>query len=98
MLMELQRYGLKVEYTKGSELYVADTLSKAHLPETKDDFDEELEVSIVLAVPDTKMSQTSRETEKEETLKILKSVILEGWPDNKSQLHKKSARLLDLYR
>ena len=56
MLMKLQRYGLKVEYTKRTELYVADTLSRAHLPETSGDFDEELEVSIVLAVPDTKMS------------------------------------------
>ena len=89
MLMKLQRYDLKVEYTKGTELYVADTLSRAHLPETSDDFDEELEVSIVLAVSDTKMSQIGRETGKDETLKILKSVILEGWPENRSQLHTK---------
>ena len=89
MLMKLQRYDLKVEYMKGTELYVADTLSRAHLPETSDDFDEELEVSIVLAVSDTKMSQIGRETDKDETLKILKSVILEGWPENRSQLHTK---------
>ena len=80
---------LKFEYTKGTELYVADTLSRAHLPETSDDFDEELEVSIVLAVSDTKMSQIGRETDKDETLKVLKSVILEGWPENRSQLHTK---------
>ena len=43
-----------MEYTKGTELYVADTLSRAHLLETSEDFDEELEVSIVLAVSDTK--------------------------------------------
>ena len=54
MLMKLQRYDLKVEYTKGTELYVADTLGRAHLPETSEDFDEELEVSIVLAVSYTK--------------------------------------------
>ena len=90
MLMKLQRYNLKVEYTKGTELYVADTLSRAHLPETSEDFDEELKVSIImLAISDTKMSQISRETDKDEILKILKSVILEGWPENRSQLHTK---------
>ena len=32
MLLRLQRYNLKVVYTKGSELYIADTLSRASLP------------------------------------------------------------------
>ena len=81
MLMKLQRYDLKVKYTKGTELCVADTLSRAHLPKTSDDFDEELEVSIV--------SQIRRETDKDDILKILKSVILEGWSENRSQLHTK---------
>ena len=35
------------------------------------------------------MSQISRETHKDEILKILKSVILEGWPENRSQLYTK---------
>ena len=43
----------------------------------------------MLAVSDTFMSQISKETDKGETLQILKSVILEGWPENRSQLHTK---------
>jgi len=33
MLLRLQKYSLKITYKKGSEMYLADTLSRAHLPE-----------------------------------------------------------------
>ena len=32
MLLMLQKYGIRVKYTPGKELYVADTLSRAYLP------------------------------------------------------------------
>ena len=33
MLLRLQRYNLRVRYKKGEKMYVADTLSRAYLPE-----------------------------------------------------------------
>ena len=32
MLLRLQRYSLDVTYTRGSEMYIADTLSRAYIP------------------------------------------------------------------
>ena len=32
MLLRLQRYSLEVPYVRGSEMYIADTLSRAHIP------------------------------------------------------------------
>ena len=32
MLLRLQRYSLKFTYVRGSEMYIADTLSRAHIP------------------------------------------------------------------
>ena len=32
MLLRLQKYDIRVKYTPGKELYVADTLSQAYLP------------------------------------------------------------------
>ena len=46
MLLALQRYDLKVLFRKGSELYVADTLSRAYLTGPvlpRDGFDEQFE-------------------------------------------------------
>ena len=36
MLLRLQRYHLQITYKRGSEMYLADTLSQAYIPETGD--------------------------------------------------------------
>ena len=87
MIMKLQRYDIRVQYKKGSELYFADTLSRAHLPYVSKDLDEELEISMVLAVSEQKLTQIRQETDNDESLKILKNVIKEGWPETRSELH-----------
>ena len=76
MIMKLQRYDLRVQYKKGSELYFADTLSRAHLPDSSKDLDEELEISMVLAVSEQKLTQIHQETDKDKSLKVLKSIIM----------------------
>lgn len=44
MLLNLQRYSLSVKYKRGKDLYLADTLSKAYLPEANScEFTRELE-------------------------------------------------------
>ena len=58
MLLNLRRYSLKVVYKRGAELYVADQLSRAYIPELPNDpLEEELEVNIVLPVSDEKLKQ-----------------------------------------
>ena len=69
MIMKLQRYDLRVQYKKGTELYFADTLSRAHLPDSSKDLDEELEISMVLAVSEQKLTQIRQETDNDESLK-----------------------------
>ena len=39
MRLRLQKYPLEVAYKKGSEMYVADTLSRVYNTETKGDID-----------------------------------------------------------
>ena len=62
-------------------------LSRAHLPDTSKDLDEELEISMVLAVSEQKLKQIREETDKDESLRLLKSVIMDGWPDTRSELN-----------
>ena len=57
MIIKLQRYDLRVQYKKGSELYFADTLSRTHLPDTSKNVDEDFEISMVLVVSEQKLTQ-----------------------------------------
>jgi hypothetical protein len=43
MIMQLQKYNLKVVYKRGSELYIADTLSRAYLSSPSQVVEEEKE-------------------------------------------------------
>lgn len=90
MMMRLQRYNVEVTYTKGSLLYLADTLSRAFLPSKpgpspQDDLEY---VSMVqyLPISDRRLQQIRDHTSKDESLQLLKSVISSGWPEEKSSL------------
>ena len=78
MIMKLQRYDLDVFYEKGTELYIADTLSRAHLNETPRDEEEEYEVLMVTSIAPPKMEQLKRETVADLVLTKLISTIQKG--------------------
>ena len=42
---------------------------------------------MVLAVPEQKLKQIRQETDRHEYLKLLKSVIMDGWPETRSELY-----------
>ena len=52
MMLQLQKFDITLVYKKGAELYVADTLSRASLPERVDDIidTERFEVMTVLPI------------------------------------------------
>ena len=57
MMLVLQRYDLKVKYVPGSELSVADTLSRAYLEETNESLIPDLEVNEVQLTAHLPISQ-----------------------------------------
>ena len=71
MLLNLQSYDIEIKYRPGKELYLADTLSRAHLPNSK--FEEEtLELDFqaismisTLLVSDDKLKEIKEETRKD---------------------------------
>jgi hypothetical protein len=65
MLLRLQQYDLDVEYIKGSELYVADALSRAYQEiDPGDTLEEELEIHMLLPISNDKLKQLQSETQK----------------------------------
>ena len=92
MLMRLQLYDLQVNYKKGIDLHLADTLSRHYIPATTEanadlkgpKFEPELqEINQLLA---TNVSMYRIATDNDEILQTLKNTILEGWPESKTSL------------
>ena len=68
-------------------MYIADLLSRAYLVGSEDGKEFEL-VNMVKLQParDQKLSEIQRETEADQTLQVVKSLILKGRPNDKSDL------------
>lgn len=88
--LNLVKYDLDVRYVPGSQMYVADTLSRAALPETGGN-DPEEDVTVHSIAKHLAMSKEKREefkiaTANYETAQILKDLDDNGWPDHKYQV------------
>ena len=92
MLLNLQRFDIEIKYKPRTELYIADTLSRAHLSNYKSE-EETLDLDYqtiamisMLPLSDGKLREITEETKKDEMMKELVRVITEGWPNNKKTL------------
>ena len=84
MLLRLQRYNLEIRYKKGKEMLLADTLSRAFLPDANvSEFVHELEEidhKASLPVSDARWHQIKTASTDDPVLQELRSVIQCGWP------------------
>ena len=85
MLLNLQKYSLDVKYLKGDQMFLADTLSRAYLPDVSAcDFEQTLESvdpTITLALEDNQLQQILECSQKDPVLLTLRETILQGWPE-----------------
>ena len=93
MMLTLQRYSFQVEYRKGSSLLIADTLSRAPLPETthKGVHDElvyrvEFEGNNpeLSGFQDATVQEIRTEANTDPEQKALRTLIETGWPNDKA--------------
>ena len=76
----------------GKDLNIADTLSRAYIPDCGSDrMEEELTCAINLVInnipaTDERMQEIKDGTKNDKSLRILKRMILNGWPDIQSQI------------
>ena len=73
MIMTTQKYSLNVTYRPGKQLVLADTLSRAYLPEYGESIEEKFDINILQTLPisDTKLHQLKEETKKDPQLQQL---------------------------
>ena len=91
MLMQLQAYDINLVYKKGSEMYIADALSRAFPPEIiPEQFEEDIAserfihlMSSESYVTDRKLQTIKDEIQSNATMQLLVQQIQGGWPDHK---------------
>ncbi|XP_049885516.1 uncharacterized protein K02A2.6-like [Pectinophora gossypiella] len=87
MLYQILPYNPKVVYKKGSEMYVADTLSRDCESLSSEDLNpENLQICTIVPFTKPRREELENETEKCEELAELKKVILKGWPKTIEEL------------
>ena len=91
MMRILQRYDLKVKYVPGSELSIADALSRAYLKASNESPIPYLKVNKVrltfhLPISQERYSEFQQATANDLTLQALTTVVRDGWPRHRQEL------------
>lgn len=95
MMITLQAYDLIVSYTKGSKMYISDTLSRApvdndnNLDDNLEEFEQNLNIHINLltsnlAISQEKLDKISEHSNNDVILQKLKQYFFQGWPQSKN--------------
>ena len=85
MMMRLQKYDINLIYVPGTNLLLADTLSRAYRPTTDgrhDDF-EPVHALQYMAMTYSRLEAIRVATEADQVMTALKQIILKGWPDER---------------
>ena len=90
LLLRLQQYDYQIRYKPGKDVLPADTLSRAYLAEYKRSATEveveHIRATHFLPVPEHQLKELQKETARDQTLQMLKKVIVDGFPDTKPEL------------
>ena len=84
MLLRLQKYSLRVTYKKGHDMFLANTLSIAFLPEFTQAV-EDVDHRASLPVSYEHWQQIRHESADDTVLQHLHATIRRGWPETKSE-------------
>lgn len=87
MILRCQRYDINLLYKKGSEMYLADTLSRASLPNTDEQNEFEM-VNVFKALPirTDRLTKLQEATLYDEQLQQIIQFITGSWPTDRNEL------------
>lgn len=90
MLLKLQKYSLTVKYKKGKLMFLADTLSRAYLPEVHmcrlSENLADVDHTMSLELSDERLQQFKHVSADDPVLRELRKIIQQGWPDSKAEV------------
>ncbi len=89
--LQLQRFDFKLIYKPGKELFIADTLSRAPSPclfqdDVTQHCEEQVHATLDRIIPHvTTRSKFADATAADPTLRLVRELLVRGWPEHKSQ-------------
>ena len=91
MLLTLQRYDLKIVYKPGTELLIANALSRNYLQEMKETLVPELEVidvdlTVYFPISPETYHEVQKATAEDPVMQAVQNAVLEGWLRNKATI------------
>ena len=88
MFLKIQKFDINIVYNPGSWMYLADTLSRAYQPSSRNTQGDIEMVNVMKSLPvsEEKHDEILGYTSKDEVLQLLKEVILTGWPADRKSL------------
>ena len=91
MMLRLQRYDIDVIYKKGKHMFIADTLSRAYLQNTKgssveNDVESIHMIDYVHGISDGGVTKIKEATQADAEMLALIKVIQTGWPESQDEL------------
>ena len=91
-MLRLQHYNSEIEHAPGKTVVVADTLSRAYLPDHVPEVTEEemkCHIHVLmqhLPMTSKKLLQYQQETKNDEALKVVIDYVRNGWPASKKNI------------
>lgn len=86
IIWDVLPYTPEVRYKKGTKIPIADTLSRDCEQTTNENEEKEMHVNLILAINDALQQRIVESTASDVELKLLKAVIMRGWPDSDTKL------------
>ena len=94
LLLRLQHYHLKVKYVPGKLMFIADTLSRAHLDTTCTkqgipDAEIEMQVHLLVAnlpISEQRLTEFQEATKADPSLQAVAQLTKQGWPNHKKNV------------
>ena len=86
IMMRYSRYDVNFVLTKDSKLYLADTLSRAHLDSSETNQDERARIMNIKTfgeIPDVQLQEIRQATALDSSLQDVIQFVMEGWPKEK---------------
>ena len=89
MLLRLLQYDIVINYIKGKEMHIADTLSRAYLADVADSCEQFSQINAVehLPIGQSTTSLLRPAIAEDGHMQTLKQTILAGWPDNRADVN-----------
>ena len=84
-MMRLYPYDFRFQYVQGTQLFIADALSRAYVPNSVDDVCI-LAISSLTDITDKTRLEVQEATKKDPGMQTLLRVIREGWPERQSDV------------